>query len=268
MVKLVSRWLKRTSFILLGDGAHACMVLAQTCINANVTLISRLRLDAQLFEFPEFVPRKLGRKPIKGKRIHLKTVLEDPKRAWQLHTVNWYGGELKTVECLSFVCLWYHAGQIPIPLRIVMVKTPDGKNVAETFFSTDVKNELIHIINWFVLRWNIEVTFEETRAHLGVETQRQWSDKAIQRSTPLLMGLYSVLTLIALKINETKVLLVQETTSWYDKNGELTFVDILVSIRRAIWAKRYFSKSENQPDFDKYTDEMINSLIYQLSLAA
>ena len=268
MVKLVSRWLKRTSWILLGDGAYACMVLAQTCINANVTLISRLRLDAQLFEFPEFLPKKLGRKPIKGKRIHLKTVLEDSKRAWQLLTVNWYGGELKTVECLSFVCLWYHAGQLPIPLRIVIVKTPDGKNVAETFLSTDVKNEPIQIINWFVLRWNIEVTFEETRAHLGVETQRQWSDKAIQRSTPLLMGLYSVLTLIAIKMNETKVLLVQETTSWYDKNGELTFADILVSIRRAIWAKRYFSKSENQPDFDKYTDERINSLIYHLSLAA
>ena len=268
MVKLVSRWLKRTSWILIGDGAYACMALAQTCINTNVTLISRLRLDAQLFEYPVFAPKKLGRKPIKGKRIQLKALLDDSNQIWKSLSVNWYGGEVKTIECLSFVCLWYHAGQAPLPLGIVLVKTPDGKNAAEIFFSTDVETVPAQIINWFVLRWNIEVTFEETRAHLGVETQRQWSDKAIQRSTPLLMGLYSLLTLISMKMNETKKMLAQETTSWYDKKGELTFADIMIAIRRSIWTKRYFSKSENQPDFDKYTDVRINSLIYQLSLAA
>ena len=268
MVKLVSRWLKGASWILLGDGAYACMALAQTCINKSVTLISRLRLDAQLFEFPEFVPKKLGRKPIKGARIQLKTLLEDPKQAWQSLTVNWYGGDLKTLECLSFVCVWYHAGQLPIPLRIVLVKTPGGKNVAETFFSTDINNEPTQIINRFVLRWNIEVTFEETRAHLGVETQRQWSDKAIQRSTPLLMGLYSVLTLMAIKMYETKRMLFAETTSWYDKNGELTFADIIVSIRRSIWSARYFSKSENKGDLVEITELEAKSVLYQLALAA
>jgi len=81
---------------------------------------------------------------------------------------------------------------MPISLRIVLVKTPNGKNEAETFFSTDVNLEPTQIINYFVLRWNIEVTFEETRANLGVETQRQWSDNAIARTTPLLMGLSSI----------------------------------------------------------------------------
>ncbi len=88
MVKLVSRWLNGASWVLLGDGAYACMALAQACINTNVTLISRLRLDAQLFEFPEFVPKKLGRKPIKGARIQLKELLDDPKQAWQSLTVG------------------------------------------------------------------------------------------------------------------------------------------------------------------------------------
>ena len=58
------------------------------------------------------------------------------------------------------------------------------KNKAEAFFSTDMKLAPEQIVNWFVLRWNIEVTFFETRAHLGIETQRQWSDKAIARTTP------------------------------------------------------------------------------------
>ena len=124
------------------------------------------------------------------------------------------------------------------------------------------------IINRFVLRWNIEVTFEETRTHLGVETQRQWSDKAIQRSTPLLMGLYSIVTLIAIKMHETKQKLIAETTSWYDKNGELTFADIFVSIRRSIWSARYFSKSENNGDFLKITEQDARLVLYQLALAA
>jgi hypothetical protein len=230
--------------------------------------LSRLRLDAQLFEFPIDKPKKLGRKPIKGARIGLKALLHDPKQIWQKLTVNWYGGEQKVLEVLSFTCLWYHAGEPPLRLRIALVKTPDGKNEAEVFFSTDVNNSPIQIINWFVLRWSIEVTFQESRAHLGVETQRQWSDNAIQRSTPLLMVLYSILTLIALKMNNIKTLVIQETATWYDKQGELTFADIIAIVRREIWSQRYFSKSANNDEFEKLSEQEISHLIYQLSLAA
>lgn len=184
------------------------------------------------------------------------------------HGTLWYGGEQKIIECLSFICLWYHAGKTPLIVRIVLVKTPNGKNIAETFFSTDVKNSPLQIINWFVLRWNIEVTFEETRTHLGVETQRQWSDNVIQRTTPSLMALYSVLTLIAIKMNKIKPLVVQEITSWYDKQGELTFSDIIVIVRRSIWSKRYFHQSAKNDDIVKFDGENIEHLLYQLSLAA
>ena len=94
----------------------------------------------------------------------------------------------------------------------------------------------------------IEVTFAETRAHLGIETQRQWSDQAIARTTPLLMALLSILVLVAVKMHETKKLIVQETTSWYDKKGELTLADILMVIRRSIWVKMYFSISKNHEE--------------------
>ena len=104
--------------------------------------------------------------------------------------------------------------------------------------------------------------------HLGVETQRQWSDNAIQRCTPLLMAMYSILTLVAIKMNEAKTMLVHETTSWYDKNGELTFADIIVAIRRSIWIKQHFSKSASNDDFVKFSAQEISYLISQLSLAA
>jgi DDE superfamily endonuclease len=192
MVRCVSPWIKRKTWILVGDGAYACMALAKACINSGATLISRLRLDAQLYE-------------------------------------------------------------------------------AETFFSTDLANSPMQIIEWFVLRWNIEVTFEETRAHLGIETQRQWSDQAIARTTPLLMALLSILVLVAIKMHETKKLVVQETTSWYDKKGDLTLGDIVMIIRRSIWVKMYFSTSKNQEkntDSLKITEKNANLLIYQLALAA
>ena len=267
MVMLISRWLNKAAWILVGDGAYACMALAQTCIDRNVTLLSRLRLDAQLFEFPVHLPKKLGRKPVKGKRIELKKLLEDPNQSWVSLDVNWYSGIQKTIECLSFTCLWYHAGEPPVTLRIVLVKTPGGKNSAETFFSTDVTLKPVQIINWFILRWNIEVTFAETRMHLGVETQRQWSDKAIHRTTPLLMALYSLLTLIALEMNKKKALVVAETTSWYDKKGELTFTDIILAVRRSLWSKR-FSKSENDQDSLKIIDQNTKYILDQLVLAA
>lgn len=267
MACLVSHWLKR-QWILVGDGAYACMDLALTCIKLNVVLISRLRLDAQLYEFPVFEKKKLGRKPIKGKRIQLKELLNDSKQVWQTDIINWYGGEMRQVEYITFVCLWYHAGCAPVTLRIVLVKTPGGKNEAETFFSTNTTLIPTQIIRYFVQRWNIEVTFEETRAHLGIETQRQWSDKAIARTTPLLMGLFSFITRVAFSMHQTKALVSLETASWYNKKGELTFSDIIAIVRRSIWSNKYFSKSENQLDLDKCSEEKINSLIYQLTLAA
>jgi hypothetical protein len=267
MVILVSRWLKR-QWVLIGDGAYACMDLAATCIKLQVILISRLRLDAQLYQFPVYEKKKLGRKPIKGPRIKLKELLTDPSQNWQTAIVNWYGGEQHTIEYLTFNCLWYHAGFEPLTLLIVLVKTPNGKNMAEAFFSTNIHLAPTKIIEYFVLRWNIEVTFEETRALLGVETQRQWSDKAIARSTPLLMGLFSFVTLVAFTMHQTKALVSQETASWYNKESDLTFSDLLVIVRRSIWSQKYFSKSEKQLDSDKCFDKTIDALIYQLSLAA
>lgn len=267
MVVLVSRWLKR-QWILVGDGAYACMDLAATCIKLQVVLISRLRLDAQLYQFPVYEKKKLGRKPIKGARINLKDLLTDINQKWEVGVVNWYGGEQRTIEYLTFTCLWYHAGLSPITLCLVLVKTPDGKNVAEAFFSTDINVAPTKIIEYFVLRWNIEVTFEETRALLGVETQRQWSDKAIARTTPLLMALFSFVTLVAFSMHRVKALASQETASWYNKAGDLTFSDILAIVRRSIWSQKYFSKSENQPDSDKYLEKTIDTLIYHLSMAA
>jgi hypothetical protein len=113
--------------------------------------------------------------------------LGDAKQAWQDTEVNWYGGEKKTVKLLSSISLWYSPGEKPLPIKWVLVMHPD-KEQTEAFFSTDLSATPEMIISQIVSRWNVEVTFEKMRTHLGMETQRQWSDKAIARTTPCLMA--------------------------------------------------------------------------------
>ena len=80
------------------------------------------------------------RDKVKGLRIQLRELLADPSQTWQMLTVKWYGGEQRTIECLTFECLWYHAGELPLKLRIVLVKTPGGGGV-KMYFSTSKNHE-------------------------------------------------------------------------------------------------------------------------------
>jgi len=169
-----------------------------------VTLISRLRLDSRLYEFPEEQPSdKRGPKPQKGKRItKLKDsvlpllggtrLVDDPTGDWKSNYIPWYGQSIKHIRYLTGINLWHTSGEKPVPVRWVLVVDPEGKCRSEAFFSTDTQLSAISIVEYYVLRWNVDVTFEESRRHLGVETQRQWSDKAIERTTPVLFGLYSI----------------------------------------------------------------------------
>jgi hypothetical protein len=197
-------------------------------------------LDARLFDFPDpQVPGKRGPKPQKGKRLpKLKDLVDDPEQDWQEGDVKWYGGVIKHIRFLTGVCLWHTPGQKPVLIRWVLVVGPDGKCEPEAFFSTDTQLTPIQIVEYFVLRWGVEVTFEESRRHLGVETQRQWTDKAIARSTPALMGLFSIVCLIAYRLVSKGKELIPQTTAWYQKQG-VTFSDVLTFVRRHIWSSIY-----------------------------
>lgn len=115
---------------------------------------------------------------------------------------------------------------------VVEQLVPDGKRPPQAFFSTDITLEPADIIALFVRRWQIEVTFAETRAHLGVETQRQWSDKAIARTTPALLGLYSLVSLWACDLLSSTT--TPYAAAWYRKTS-LTFTDAIGAVRLKIW---------------------------------
>ena len=267
MMKQVRRWVKNRCIILIGDGGFSCVCLAHECIKAGVTLISRLRLDSRLFEFPGEQPSgKKGPKPQKGKRItKLEDLATDPTQDWKPAYVRWYGQNVKSIVYLTGVNLWHTPSEKPVTIRWVLVIDPEGKCKPEAFFSTDTELSPIMIVEYYVLRWNVEVTFEESRRHLGIETQRQWSDKAIERITPVLFGLYSIVCLIALRLSKSKELIPQ-STAWYHKH-DVTFSDVLAYVRRHIWKGKY-NKSMNNSGYVLFHINEWESLLDQLAAVA
>lgn len=229
------RWLPGRRIIFVGDSSFAVHELAHA-ITRRATLISRMRLDASLFELPaKRTSHTMGRPAQKGRALpKLKTLLANPATTWTRIIVSaWYGHvHGKALEITSGIALWYKPGTPVLPVRWVLVRDPEERRDPQAFFSTDVSLEPSEIIALFVRRWQIEVTFAETRAHLGVETQRQWTDQAIARTTPALLGLYSLIALWACDLLSADSR--PYTAAWYRKTA-LTFSDAIGAVRLVIW---------------------------------
>src|SRR5205085_9640246 len=216
MVMMVRRWLPTVPIKVIGDGAYSVIELGLTCVKERVSLIAPLRLDARLFAPPPPPkPHQKGRPRVVGKRLpQLSTVVSDPKTAWETITVNWYGGTKRKLEVTSGTALWYSTGTTPLPIRWVLTRDPEGKCEPKAYFSTDQAQCAAEIVEDFVKRWPIEVTYEESRAHLGVESQRPWSALAIERSTPCLLGVYSVVVLLGLALHPDGHIPLEQA-AWY-----------------------------------------------------
>jgi len=209
--------------------------------------VARLRLDAQLYAFAGPQPKsKRGPKPKKGGRLRsLASRFADPKTVWCENALGWYGGQHKPVGYRTGVCLWHTPGQDPGPIRFVLVRyqetnkrTGKVRVQAAALLCSDTTDPTItpeQIIGWYVGRWNIEVTFEEMRAHLGLETQRQGSARAIERTPPCLLGLFSLVVLMAQRLHPETLPL--RASGWYSKE-EAAFSEVLAAVRGHVWSAR------------------------------
>ena len=118
------------------------------------------------------------------------------------------------VEFCSATAVWRHGGMPIVPIRWVLLRDPLGRFSPQALLCTDPTRDPLQIIRWFVQRWQLEVTFREVRDHLGVETQRQWSDKAIARTTPCLLGLFSIVALLASRL-DCRARVQVSSNAWY-----------------------------------------------------
>ncbi len=199
MLLRIARWLSDRHIVIVADSSFSAIDLL-AAVRRHLCVITRIRMDARLFApAPPRDPRRIGRPPRTGPRLPtLAQRLADPGTAWErVQIMDWYGAGERSVEIASGCAVWYHPGLPVLPLRWLLVRDPEGRFRPQAFLSTDTDADPVDMLTWFVRRWTVEVTFAEVRRHLGVETQRQWADKAIARTTPLLLALFSIVTLIA-----------------------------------------------------------------------
>ena len=185
--------------------------------------------------------KRKGRPRKKGPRLPtLQKGLTDPNTAWKTLRLDWYGQPKRRIQYATGTAVWYHTGLPAVPIRWVLVRDPKGVFESRAILSTDPQLSPKVILPYFMRRWAMEVTFEEANAHLGVEGQRQWNDRAITRATPCLLGLFSVVTLIAERLQarglSRRPIL---TTAWYRKEKP-TFADALAWVRGELWRHEDF----------------------------
>jgi hypothetical protein len=269
---LVRRWWPEREIVAVADSAYASLELLASCrrfLPEPVTFITRLRLDAALYDpAPPRRAGQMGRPRLKGERLpNLSVVAEDPSTAWAPTTVdNWYGSGERTVEVASACAVWYSTGLPAVPIRWVLLRDPQGEFATQALLCTDLDARPEKIVGWFVLRWQMETTFQEARRHLGVETQRQWSELAIRRTTPALLGLFSLVALVAHQRMAQSMEAVRRA-AWYRKTHP-TFSDALALVRKELWAHATFRRSPQDTDTVEVPRAFVEHLTETLCYAA
>jgi len=265
MILQVSRWMPGRRLVVVADGTYAVLDFLRTVSRLpSVSVITRLRLDACLYEpAQKREAGQKGRPALKGKRQpKLSERLQDPKTLWQKQTLSWYGGTMREMEIATGTALWYQSPIPPVAIRWVLIRDPKGQYEPMALLCTDQQAEAVQMVEWFVLRWTVEVTFHEVRAHLGVETQRQWSDLAILRTTPALLALFSLVTVFAHQLLGEQPFPIRQA-AWYTKPLP-TFSDTLAFVRQHLWPSAFFSVSSRKGDtvqipralFDRFVDTL------------
>jgi hypothetical protein len=265
------RWLPDRDIVVVADQAFSALDLLtrMQSLRRPITGIARLRTDARLFASPPAGrPKRVGRPRLVGKRLpQLRQLLPTKSTSWTKRAIpGWYGAVTRPVEYLSGTALWYHGGFHPLSLRWVLVRDPLSSFDPLALLCTDPQQSPDRILAWFVQRWQLEVTFQEVRAHVGFETQRQWSDLAIARTSPILLGLFSLITVLANRLASAGEIPIS-SSAWYRKSLP-TFTDALAVVRQHYWRLPHFLISSAGRDIVKIPLPIFHRLSIALCWAA
>lgn len=264
-LRLLLRWLPARTFVFAGDsgyGSHALAAFAQRQ-GGRLTLVSRLAADANLYEPPPPYAGK-GRPRVKGAKLPSPAEVVATAARTRLE-VAWYGGGRRTVEVVTGVGHWYKSGAGLVALRWVYVHDRTGTHRDDYLYSTDVALTAPQIIEAYTGRWNIETTFQEARAYLGLETTRGWCRRTVVRAAPCLFGLYTVVAVwdAALRSHRGAA----AGVGWANKAGR-TFSDAITAVRRWLWTEWVFARGGHDQTFAQIPDDLRDILLYALAPAA
>jgi hypothetical protein len=261
---LLIRFPNRT-FVFAGDSSYGTHELARFCFRHRnrLTLVSKLHPEANLFD-PPAPYTGTGRPPVKGKRRPKPSQAVAGATTFSRLKVGWYGAGTRRVDTLTGTGHWYKGACGLVPLRWVFVRDVTGTHRDEYFFTTDANLTPKAIIGYYCGRWNIETTFQEVRAHLGLESTCGWCKNTVLRAGPCLLGLYTVVAILFRALPQTKRL---GGIVWPGKST-VTFSDALCAIRRWLWAETLLTQADDGGALDKIPHPIRELLLTTLAPAA
>lgn len=268
LLRLLLRWFPERSFVFVGDsgfGSHATASFAARQ-GGRLSLVSRFVAEANLYDPPPLVlgKKRCGRPRQKGaKQPSPQAVVAESAR--QCLTVSWYGGSRRRVEVVSAVSHWYKAGQGLVAVRWVYVHDCTGTHRDDYLYSTDTCLTAKEIIEAYTSRWNIETTFQEARAYLGLETTRGWKRETVLRAAPCLLGLY---TLVSLWYWQLPALVKADWGVMWAGKEAMTFSDAITAVRRWLWSDWIFATGGHDKAFAKLPNALQEVLLTALAPAA
>jgi hypothetical protein len=269
MLKVVLRWFPDRHFVFAGDGGYGTHELARTAAKRpkRLTLVSRFYADANLYQPP---PQTRGKKPagrprVKGARLPSPAEVVAKTKDRQKLNVAWYGGGRRDVEVVSGTAHWYKAGAGLVPVLWVYVHDCTGTHRDEYFFTTDVTLSVQAVIETFTGRWNIETTFQEMRAYLGLETTRGRCAQTVLRVAPCLFGLYSVVAVLYTQMPKRYTRL--RAIEWPGKK-DVTYSDAITAVRRWLWQDWVFAIPGHREAFAKLALSFRQLVLHGLAPAA
>jgi hypothetical protein len=266
LTRRLCRWFPDRRFVLTGDGQYSTHEMARFAHRhrKQLTFVGKFYPDANLYEEPP-VYSGSGRPRVKGDRQPKPEQVVESKRG-RSTTVDWYGGGERKVRLVRGGGNWFKAGFGLVSVSFVHVEDLEGTHRPEYFFSSDPKMSARAIVNFYVQRWSIEVTFQECKDRLGLGSPRRFSRKAVQRVEPWLLGLFSVVSLIYHNHLQTHPVHVM-TWPWYTKTDP-TFSTALTCVRRLIWDDGIFSQPQFAGAVEKLPRKFKDYLLNRLTQAA
>ena len=264
LVAVLLRWFPERRFVLVGDAGYGTHEVARFCHarRGRLALVSKLHPEANLFAPPPYSGK--GRPRVKGQALPKPCQAVAAARRLRRLTVGWYGGGARRVALKSGAGHWYKSGRGLVPLRWVFVRDLSGTHRDEYFYSTDASLTPQEIISLYTGRWDIETTFQEPRAHLGLESTRGWCRRTVLRAAPCLFGLYTVVALLYLSLPQPQR---SASVDWPGK-AAVTFSDALTAVRRWLWAAWVFPQAGGDATVQQLPQPLQNLLLAALAPAA
>lgn len=265
LLRLVLLRFPDRSLLFVGDAGYGTHEVARFVYRhrARLAIVSKLHPDANLFDPPPPYAGT-GRPRVKGARRPKPREAVAQRRRFRRLTVSWYGGGTRRVRSADGAGHWHKSGKGLVPLRWVFVRDETGTHRDEYFFTTDLAMAPAAVIGHYAGRWNIETTFAELRAHLGLETTRGWCPKTVLRAAPCLFGLYTAVAVLFASLPEGKR---KGAVRWPGKE-HVTFSDALAAVRRWLWSEWVFPQAGGGADVAKLPGPVREIILSALAPAA